>query len=80
MEEIDKVAAGLYEYKSNSEFKIGIVSASSYEEAVFLFAASKIGAIAKFIDFSKNITEIIESITESAIDVLAMGMEFLPME
>ena len=80
IEEVDKTAAGLLSYKTNSNFKIGIISSSSYEEAVFLLAASKIGAVSKFIDFTKNITEICESITESSISVLVMGAEFLPME
>ena len=80
IEEIDKAAVGLLSYKNGDDLRIGILSASSYEEAVFLFAASKIGATTKFVDFSKNITEIIESITESSINVLAMGIEFLPME
>ena len=80
LDEIDKAAEGLLSFKKDTGFRIGILSASSYEEAVFLFAASKIGAASKFVDFSKNIIEINESITESTIDVLAMGVEFLPME
>lgn len=80
LDEIDKAAEGLLSFKKYTGFRIGILSASSYEEAVFLFAASKIGAASKFVDFSKNIIEINESITESTIDVLAMGVDFLPME
>ena len=80
LEEIDKTAEGLLSYIKGDSFRIGILSASSYEEAVFLLAASKIGATTKFVDFSKNIAEIIESITESSISILAMGVEFLPME
>ena len=80
LEETDKAAAGLLTYKNGDDFKIGVISSSSYEEAVFLLAASKIGAVSKFIDFTKNITEISESITESSVKVLVMGAEFLPME
>lgn len=80
LKETDKAAAGLLSYKSKSDFKIGIISSCSYEEAVFLLAASKIGAVSKYIDFTKNITEIGESIAESSIDVLVMAAEFLSME
>lgn len=80
LEEADKAAAGLLMYKKEDSFKIGIISSSSYEEAVFLLAASKIGAVSKFIDFTKNMTEIYESLVESSVNVLVMGAEFLPME
>jgi len=80
LEEIDKVAAGLLSYKTYDNFKIGVISSSSYEEAVFLLAVNKIGAVSKFIDFTKNITEIGESVAESSIDLLVIGAEFIPME
>ena len=80
LDEIDRVAEGLLTYKSSDDFKVGIISSSSYEEAVFLLAVNKIGAVSKYIDFTKNITEIGESISESSINVLVMGAEFLPME
>lgn len=80
LEEIDKAAAWLHGHPCESQCKIGVLSSCSYEEAVFLLAASKVGAISKFIDFTKNISEISESIAESSINVLVMGAEFLPME
>lgn len=80
LEEIDKAAAWLHAHLCEGQCKIGVLSSCSYEEAVFLLAASKVGAISKFIDFTKNISEIGESIEESSIDVLVMGAEFLPME
>ena len=80
LEEIDKAAAGLLLHKTEKSFKVGIISSSSYEEAVFLLAVNKIGAVSKFIDFTKNVTEISESIAESSIALLVMGAEFLPME
>lgn len=80
IDEINRAAAGLLEYKTGDAYKIGILSSSSYQEAVIMLAASKIGAVTKFIDFTKNITEIIESIAESSISILAIGSEFLPLE
>ena len=80
LDEIDRAAEGLLRYKSSEIFKVGIISSCSAQEAVILFAASKIGAVTKFIDFTKNMTEINESINESSISVLALGAEFLPME
>ena len=80
LDEIDRAAEGLLAYKSSDDFKVGIISSSSYEEAVFLLAVNKIGAVSKFIDFTKNITEICKSVAESSIDVLVMGAEFLPIE
>lgn len=80
LEEIDKAAAGLLLYKTVDTLKIGIININSYEEAVFLLAASKIGAVSKFIDFSKNVTEIGESIAESSVDVLVIEDRFMPME
>ena len=78
--EIDKAAAGLLSYKTGDSFKIGIINLNAYEEAVFLLAASKIGAISKFIDFSKNVTEIGESIAESSVDVLVIEDRFMSIE
>ena len=80
LEEIDKTAAGLLAFKTNGTLKVGIINMNSYEEAVFLLADSKIGAVSKFIDFSKNITEIRESIVESSVDVLVVENSFMPME
>ena len=80
LEEIDKAATGLLTYKSGDTFKIGIINLNAYEEAVFLLAASKIGAVSKFIDFSKNTTEIGESIAESSVDLLVMEDRFMSME
>ena len=80
LEEIDKAAAGLLPYKNGETLKIGIINLNAYEEAVFLLAASKIGAVSKFIDFSKNVTEIRESIAESSVDVLVIENRFMPME
>ena len=80
LEEIDKAATGLLSYKTAEDFKVGIISSSSYEEAVFLLAVNKIGAVSKFIDIMKNVTEIGESIAESSVNILVMGAEFLPME
>ena len=54
LEDIDRIAAGLSQYKNAEVFKVGIISSSSYEEAVLLLASSKIGAVAKFIDFTKK--------------------------
>ena len=79
LSEIDKIAGWLFNRNINN-LKIGILSSSSYEEGVFLLAASKSGAVSKFIDFTKNITEIAESIEESSVEVLVMGAEFIPME
>ncbi len=80
LDEIDRIAESLLAFKSNDNFKVGILSSSSYEEAVFLLAVNKIGAVSKFIDYTKNITEIGESIAESSINVLVMDIVFLPME
>lgn len=80
IEEIDKTAVGLLSYKTDNKLRIGIISSTSYQEAVFLLAASKIGSVSKFIDFTKSVMEIAESIAESSINLLVMGSEFLPIE
>ena len=80
LDEIDRAAAGLRALYPVEGMKIGVISSCSYEEVVFLLAGSKIGAVTKFIDFTKNITEINESIVESAISILVMGPEFVSME
>ena len=80
LDEIDRAAAGLRALYPMEGMKIGVISSCSYEEVVFLLAGSKIGAVTKFIDFTKNITEINESIVESALSILVMGPEFVPME
>lgn len=79
-DEIDKVASWLLTHKTNNNYKVGIISSSSYEEAVILFATNKIGGITKFIDFTKNSAEIIDSISGSMINLLVIGCEFMPME
>lgn len=80
LNEIDLAAEGLSCIRDCDDFRIGVLSTSHYEEAVFLLAASKIGAVCKFIDFTKNIADIRESIVESSVRVLIIGEEFLEME
>ena len=80
LKEIDKVAAGLFSFKIGTSLKVGIISQNAYQEAVLLLAVNKIGAISKFIDFSKNIMEIGESVAESSVDMLAIEACFIPME
>lgn len=80
LDEIDKVAEGLLSYKTDSNLRIGVISSTSYQEGIILLAANKIGAVSKFVDFTKNIMEIGESIAESSINILAIGSEFLPLE
>ena len=80
LEEIDKAAAALLSYKTGDSLKVGVLSLCSYEEAVFLLAASKIGAVSKFVDITKNVTEIGESIAESSVNVLVMEDMLLPIE
>lgn len=80
LEEIDKAAAGLQTFKTGTSFKVGVLSQNAYQEAIILLAVNKIGAISKFIDFSKNIMEIGESVAESSVDMLAIEACFMPME
>lgn len=80
LHEIDQTAENLSRNKNCNDFRIGVLSTSHYEEAVFLLAASKIGAVCKFIDFTKNIADIHESIVESSVKVLVIGEEFMGME
>ena len=41
LDETDRAAAGLLKFKTSEVFKVGIISASSYQEAVILLAASR---------------------------------------
>ena len=77
MEEIDEIAASITVQLEGKPAKIGVLSISEYQEAVFFMAASKIGAVSKFVDYNKNIPDIERSISESSLSLLVMSEVFL---
>lgn len=80
MEEIDEIAASITVQLEGKPAKIGVLSISEYQEAVFFMAASKIGAVSKFVDYNKNIPDIERSISESSLSLLVMSEVFLQIE
>lgn len=80
MGEIDKIAASISMQHNGRTAKIGVLSISEYQEAVFFMASSKIGAISKFVDYNKNIPDIERSISESSLSLLVMSEVFLKIE
>ena len=77
---IDRTAAGLYAYGIRENFRVGVMLNGTVEEAVFLLALNKIGAVSKWIDFTKNLAYIELTIQEMNPDLLIVDEQFLVWE
>ena len=80
IELINKTATALYKKGIRKNSRIGLFLNNSVEEPVFLLALNKLGAVAKFIDYSKDVHTIKHSVVASNLDLLVMDAAFLPME
>lgn len=74
---IENLAYSLSKMGIRENDKIGLVVDNGIEEAAFLFAANKIGALVKFIDFTKGIEFVKHSIEETDLSLLVLDDFFV---
>lgn len=79
LEMTDKTAAGLNKIGIGLNSYVGILSNSSVEEAVLLLALNKIGAVSKFVDFTKGSVGISHSLDETDLSTIVTDEMFLPI-
>ena len=77
---IDRASAGFYSLGINQNSKVGIFLSGSIEEIVTLLAINKLGAVCKYIDFTKSIMAIEHSVKETDLDLLIIDECFLEIE
>ena len=79
-EKIDQAADGLWGIGVRRNSCVGIMTNNSIYEPICFLALNKIGAITKFLDYSKSISDIQNSINVSKIEYLIIEAEFLSIE
>lgn len=77
---IDKASIGFQSLGIDENSKVGIFLSGSIEEVITLFALNKLGAVSKYIDFTKSILAIKHSLEETDLDLLVMDECFLSLE
>lgn len=77
---IENASYGFSQLGIRQNVKVGIFLNGSIEEPITLLALNKLGAISKYIDYTKSISAIQHSIEESEIQYLIMDECFLPLE
>lgn len=77
---IDRASAGFYSLGINQNSKVGIFLSGSIEEIVTLLAINKLGAVCKYIDFTKSIMAIEHSVKETDLNLLIIDECFLEIE
>lgn len=77
---IENASCGFSQLGIKQNVKVGIFLNGSIEEPITLLALNKLGAISKYIDYTKSISAIQHSIEESEMQFLIMDECFLPLE
>ena len=77
---IDKASKGFQFLGINQKSKVGILLSGTVEEIVTLFALNKLGAVSKYIDFTKSVVSIKHSLDETNLDLLVIDECFLELE
>lgn len=80
MEKIEQAADGFWNMGIRRNSRVGIMTNSSIYEPICFLALNKIGAVTKFLDYSKSISDIQNSINISTIQYLVIEAEFLEIE
>ena len=80
LDEVDKVAAGLSCQNIHEGSIVGMFFSNSIEEAIFLLAINKLGAISKWIDFTKDPVSLYRCVTETNLDMLVLENMLKPLE
>lgn len=76
IDEVEKAASGFEKIGIKTGSRIGAFFINSIDEATVLFAANKLGAQVKYIDYSKDINNIMHSMENIEIDILVMDKGF----
>ena len=80
LEMVDKVSSNLMKNGIGENSKIGVMLNGSIEEVVLFLAASKIGAVLKYIDTMKAPDSIKQNVKEVKLDCFAIDECFLGLE
>ena len=80
LELTEQTAGCLYRQGIHPGMRVGILITGTVEEASLLFALNKIGAVARYLDFLKDINYLVHSIKASKIEALIIDEVFLPIE
>lgn len=76
----DRVATGFLKMGITQSTCVGIISANSIYEPICFLALNKIGAVAKFLDFTKSIEDLKRSIEISSAKFLILDGDIFPIE
>ena len=77
---IDAFSNGLQELGIGEDSKVSIIINGSYEEPMCLLSPNKNKSLVRYIDFTKNPTDVLHDIEMFEPDLLIMDEMFLPME
>lgn len=77
---VDKTASALAQMGITSNSMIVGMLNSTIEEPIVFLAANKIGATIKFVDYAKNMSEVLKSIESQPVDIIITDEMMLPME
>lgn len=77
---IDRTASSLAQLGITKDSLIVGMLNSTIEEPIFFLAANKIGAKIKFVDYAKNMSEVLKSIEAQPVDLIVTDEMMLPME
>ena len=79
IEMVEKASAGFKEIGIDENSKVAVFLNGSIFEVINLLALNKLGAVSKYVDFTKSIAAM-EHAIESNIDLLVMDECFMPLE
>ncbi len=77
---IDKTAECFKKMGVKEGSYVGLMLNNTIEEPVVLLALNKIGAVAKFIDYTKSVPNIIQSVQEVNLDMFVLDEMMMPLE
>lgn len=80
IQKADKAADGFWNLGVRKNTCVGIMTNNSIYEPICFLALNKIGAVTKFLDYSKSIRDIQNSINISEVKYLVIEAEFLAIE
>lgn len=79
LDRVDKISAGLKAIGLQEGDVIGVLSTNSVEEPIPLLAANKLGAMVKYIDYSKDIKDVIKSVNETTLRMIIFDEVLAPL-
>ena len=80
LDEVDKTAAGMVSQGIRKGSIVAMFFSDSIQEEIFLLATNKLGAVSKWIDYTKEPESLFKSITEAKIDMLVLENMLKPLE